>query len=160
MSIRVEKEFSPGQPCHVSHVTIGERVPLSGANFEEDVSIGGHFSLFTSNKARVCQNINIRALERCFVSTFLYRFNDGFSMDHHQPGAQLLGPPGALADCLGGEMGKLNAWDCQNRPVRSRQGAVPGGLRDYPLQIANTSMVGERNGLVLLVQGSVDKFHR
>jgi len=49
-------------------------------------------------------------------------------------------------------MGKLNAGDGQNVPVRSRQSAIFSDFSDHSIEIANANVIGEPDSFVALYQ--------
>ena len=131
-------------------------MPTSSADFEEDAGSGGQFSLLRTDKPGVCQDINIRALERSFIGALLDRFDDRFAVDNNQPGPELFGSLCRLTDGTEREMGKLNTGDRQNWPMRSCQGTIRSGFFDYPLKVSNPCMIGKGDSTIILFQGSAD----
>ena len=96
------------------HVTIGQRMPFTAAEFQENIIGSGKLCLLWADKARMRQDVNT-CLNRRQVSARHHRFNQGFPMSDYYLGTQIPGPGNQIRKHGGRDMGQFNAGNQSGR---------------------------------------------
>ncbi len=150
MSIGVHDQLGTCAPGHLGYVTIGQAVAASGGKLQSYVVHSSKQCILLLNEAWMGQDVHIGALHGRTVGTRRYGLDRGLAMHYHQPGAEMLCPPGEWGNQAWGDVRDLYAWDKGQIHALNALPPEQKELAHYLGEVGGVHMIG--NGQRTVVQ--------
>jgi len=147
VGIRVYSQWCPCFFRHLNHVAVGQAVPFTPGEFQQDIFFGSQGCILFADKARMGKDID-SGFKGSPIGSWKHRFHRGFTVNDDQLCPQLSGSKGQGAYQGRGDMGQLNANDQLGLVYRIQITGRPKQVRDEQVNIGGVGMIGNGNGRV------------